>query len=48
MSVAQDLAVRGVPRMMASLLHDVVTVRGIDRSKDQILRRTSMGRVGKR
>jgi hypothetical protein len=38
----------GVPRMMPSLVHDMVTVRGIDRSKDQILRRTSIGRVGKR
>lgn len=46
--MAQDLAVRGAPRLMSSLLHDMATVRGIDRSKDQILRRTSMGRAGKR
>lgn len=47
LTLDQDLTVRGAPRM-ASLLHDMVTVRGIERPKDQILRRISMGRVGKR
>lgn len=48
MSVAQDLALRGAPRIMTSLVHDIATVRGVERQRDQILRRTSVGRVGKR
>jgi hypothetical protein len=46
--VTQDLAVRGSPRLMSSLLHEIVIVRGMGRSKDQILRRISMGWEGKR
>lgn len=46
--MVQDVTVRGVPRMVASLLHDMVTMRGVESSKDQTLRRISIGRVGKR
>ncbi len=46
--MVQDLAVRAAPRMVASLSHEIVTVRGVERVKDHILRRVSMGRAGKR
>lgn len=47
-SVAHDFGVRGAPRIMTSRVQDMVTVRGVERLKDQILRRISTGRVGKR
>ena len=47
-SGCQDFAVRGAPRTESSLLHDIKTVRGLDKSKDQILMRTSAGSIVKR
>ena len=44
--VSQTLTARGAASGMTFSVH--MTVRGIERSKDQILRRISTGRVGKR
>ena len=46
--MAQELAMRWLACKEVSLRHDMMMTRGVERLKDQILRRISVGRAGKR